>query len=173
MTGWKWDCAFIATIQVHVTSLVNDSSLQKQKSDKVVLNLQYVHNFPCSISLVFTFLSLLFFVLFSCLLSPPFLLVLPLIRRWGWGWARDASGSEAAATLWHSTEGEGHSHAGGPRFLRFQPHQQVRRDCSSLSLYLHLDFLLFLASTYSWDYKIIHLLCLSTPPFLRVCHSVL
>lgn len=78
----------------------------------------------------------------------PFLLVLPLIRRWRWWWARDASGSEATAALGHSAEGEGCSHARGPRFLHLYPHQQVIRDSSSLSHYLQ-DFLLFLSHTYT------------------------
>lgn len=79
---------------------------------------------------------------------------LPLNRRRWWRWARDASGPKATATVRHSAEGEGHSHAWGPRFLHLQPHQQVRGHCSFflLSAFLIL-FLNLYISTY-WSFMI-------------------
>lgn len=55
-------------------------------------------------------------ITFSCL---------AISRGWRWRWAGDAGGPQAATALRHSAEGEGGSHARGPRLLRLQPHQQV------------------------------------------------
>lgn len=54
--------------------------------------------------------------------------------------AGDASGPQAATALWHSAEGEGGPHAGGPRLLRLQPHKQVCGPLTSLPRLLRASF---------------------------------
>lgn len=87
----------------------------------------------CNISIYLSCFTLVYFLLFmlgfflmiSLFFTPP-------VRRWGWGWAGDASGPEAAAALWHPAKREGSSHARGSSLLHLYPHQQVIEHCRSL-----------------------------------------